>query len=331
MSYSQLTDNFGRPITYLRLAVTDRCNLRCFYCMPEEGIKYMPKKELLTYEEMERLITIATELGIRKVRITGGEPFVRKDMIHFLQRLRKIDLLEELHITTNGVLTSNYISQLKDINISSVNLSLDTLDRERFLQITRRDELKTVMQTFHLLMAAEIPVKVNMVVMDGKNTQDILPMAELTRNLPISVRYIEEMPFNGTGVGNSLKWNHSLILQTLKEAYPNLIKAGDPENSTASHYQIPEAAGNLGIIAAYTRTFCGTCNRIRVTSQGTLKTCLYDHGALDIKKLLRNNSSNEFIKESLLQAIGKRHKDGWAAEASRGQQNIHESMSTIGG
>ena len=330
MANAQLTDNFGRPISYLRLAVTDRCNLRCFYCMPEEGINYLPKKELLTYEEMERLISVAAELGIRKVRITGGEPFVRRDMMSFLERIRNIERLEELHITTNGVFTASYIDQLKAINISSVNLSLDTLDPDRFLTITRRDEFSKVMRTFHLLMETEIPLKLNMVVMDGKNTDDILPMAELTRKLPVSVRYIEEMPFNGSGTYKSLTWDHTRILATLRKVYPDLIKIEDPENSTASHYKIPGASGNIGIIAAYTRTFCGTCNRIRVTSQGLLKTCLYDKGALDVKSILRSTSSNDVLKEQLVKALHSRYKDGWAAEAARSEER-HESMSTIGG
>lgn len=292
----------------------------------------MPKKELLTYEEMERLVAVACEMGIKKVRITGGEPFVRRDMIMFLERLRKTPGLEELHITTNGVLTAPYIERLTALNISSVNLSLDTLDRERFLQITRRDELPKVMETFHMLLEANIPVKINMVVMDGKNTQDIIPIADLARNQSVSVRYIEEMPFNGSGAKPAaLKWDHAAILDELKKSHPEIEKTGDPANSTAYHYQIPGYKGNIGIIAAYTRTFCGSCNRIRVTSQGTLKTCLYDHGALDIKKLIRNHASDEDIKGALANAINKRHKDGWAAEASRQSKNSHESMSTIGG
>lgn len=332
MSHPLLTDNFGRPITYLRLAVTDRCNLRCFYCMPEEGIKLMPKKELLSYEEMERLVALSCAMGIKKVRITGGEPFVRKDMILFLERLRNIPGLQELHITTNGVLTAPHIEKLKEINLSSVNLSLDTPDRERFLQITRRDELDKVMGTFNLLMDAKIPTKINMVVMDGKNTEDIIPMAEFARDKSVSIRYIEEMPFNGSGTSKpQLLWDHATILNQLKTAYPDIAKINDPKHSTAYHYQVPGHEGNIGIIAAYTRTFCGSCNRIRVTSQGTLKTCLYDHGALDIKSLMRSNASDQQIKQAIASAIGNRHKDGWAAEASRTQKSSHESMSTIGG
>ncbi|MBL6445294.1 GTP 3',8-cyclase MoaA [Fulvivirga sp. 29W222] len=327
-----LTDNFGRPITYLRLAVTDRCNLRCFYCMPEEGIKFLPKKELLSYEEMERLVRVTCEMGIKKVRITGGEPFARKDMIFFLERLRKIPTLEELHITTNGVLTKAYIDKLKEINISSVNLSLDTLNQERFLKITRRDQLPSVLATFNELLKANIPVKINMVVMDGKNTEDIIPMAEFGKDKPISIRYIEEMPFNGSGsFKTQLLWDHTAILNQLKVAYPGIVKTQDPNHSTAYHYQIPGFKGNIGIIAAYTRTFCGSCNRIRVTSLGTLKTCLYDHGALDIKSLMRNGASDRQLSLAIASAIGKRHKNGWQAEASRDQGQHHESMSTIGG
>src|SRR5690606_25744259 len=166
-------DNHGRPINYLRLAVTDRCNLRCFYCMPEEGIRYLPKKELLTYEEMERLAQVLAGMGVNKIRITGGEPFMRKDLINFLWRLSGIKGIEQISITTNGVLTGPYIAELKAMGIASVNLSLDTLDRDRFRAITRRDALEDVLECFHLLMEHNIPTKINAVVMDGKNTEDI--------------------------------------------------------------------------------------------------------------------------------------------------------------
>ena len=332
MPPAHIIDKFGRPITYLRLAVTDRCNLRCFYCMPEEGIKLLPKKEMLTYEEMQRLITLFTDMGIEKLRITGGEPFVRKDMLQFLEDTRANKALKELHITTNGVLTAQYVDQLKALNITSINLSLDTLDRQRFAQITRRDELPKVLETLDLLLKANIKVKINMVVMEGKNTQDIVPMAQLASDLPVSVRFIEEMPFNGTSAyASKLTWDHNRILGTLTAAFPKLESLPTPTNSTASLYQIPGFNGNLGIIAAYTRTFCGSCNRIRVTPQGILKTCLYDHGSLDLKVLLRDQTSDEDIKSIIQNTIINRHKDGWAAQASRPQQQFSESMSSIGG
>lgn len=253
-------------------------------------------------------------------------------MIQFMENLSSIPGLEGLHITTNGVLTSPHIARLKKMNLASVNLSLDTLDSEKFLKITRRDEFEKVMETFNQLLDAQIPLKVNMVVMGEKNIQDIVPMARLTKELPVSIRYIEEMPFNGSSPHEaSLPYDHAAILEALRSAFPDIQKIDDPANSTAYHYKIPGHVGTIGIIAAYTRTFCGSCNRIRVTAQGTLKTCLYDQGELDLKKLMRSNVSDEGIKTALIKAISRRHKDGWEAENTRDRLDSHESMSTIGG
>ncbi|MDN5217161.1 GTP 3',8-cyclase MoaA [Fulvivirgaceae bacterium BMA12] len=325
-------DNHGRPITYVRLSVTDRCNLRCFYCMPEKGMKFLPKKELLSYEEMERLLSILAELGIVKVRITGGEPFVRKDLASFLANIRKITGIEELHITTNGVLTKPYVEKLSQLGITSVNLSLDTVDRQRFKMLTRRDEFNQVMETFHALLDHNIPTKINAVVIEGKNEQDIIPLAELARNYPVSVRFIEEMPFNGSGGGyQSLQWDYHKILNTLKTRFPEITKIADKPHATAMHYKVPGFKGNLGIIAAYSRTFCGSCNRIRITSQGVLQTCLYDEGTLNIKDFIRTGASDEAIKDLFIGAFGQRAKDGFEAEKKGPASAIHKSMSIIGG
>ena len=194
-----LVDNHGRKINYLRLAVTDRCNLRCFYCMPEDGLNWLSRKELMTYEEMLRACSLLVNMGIEKIRITGGEPFVRKDIMQFLTGVSKLPGVKELSLTTNGVLTAPYVPELKRIGVRSVNLSLDTLDAGRFFSITRRDEFRNVMETLDELLRYNIRVKINAVVMDGKNTQDIIPLVELTKDLPVSVRFIEEMPFNGDG------------------------------------------------------------------------------------------------------------------------------------
>lgn len=326
-----LYDNHNRPISYLRLAVTDRCNLRCFYCMPEEGINYLPKKALLTFEEIERLVTILASLGIRKIRLTGGEPFVRTDLMDLIRKISSIDGIDELHITTNGILTGPHIQELKALGIASVNLSLDTLDRERFKTITRRDEFDKTWATFHQLLDANIPVKLNAVVMDGKNIEDILPMVELTRNLPVSVRFIEEMPFNGEGSHYPiLNWSYKKILAHIQQAFPEIKKAVDAPHATATHYKIPGFKGDVGIIAAFTRTFCGSCNRIRVTAQGTLKTCLYDQGVLDIRSLLREGASDETLINALKLAFRSRPLDGFEAEEKRNTL-VTESMSTIGG
>jgi molybdenum cofactor biosynthesis protein A len=326
-------DNHGRPINYLRLAVTDRCNLRCFYCMPEEGIHYLPKKELLTFEEIERLIRLLALHGISKIRLTGGEPFVRNDLMALIRNMTEIPGVKEFHLTTNGILTAPHIPELKKLGLTSVNLSLDTLDRDRFKQITRRDELKPVMETYALLLEHKIPVKINAVVMDGKNIEDIVPLIELTKDHPVSVRFIEEMPFNGEGNHyTSLAWTYKKILEYIRQHYPSVAKIADPHNSTAYHYQIAGHQGNIGIIAAYSRTFCGTCNRIRITAQGELKTCMYDDGVLNIKQLMRTGMNDDELMRELLKAFGQRAKDGFEAEQQRkNHRPAHESMSTIGG
>lgn len=326
-----LYDNHGRTLNYLRLAVTDRCNLRCFYCMPEEGIKYLPKKELLTFEEIDRLISLLASMGISKIRLTGGEPFVRTDLMELIRRIVRIKGIDEVHITTNGILTAPHIEELKTLGIRSINLSLDTLDRERFKQITRRDEFENTRETMRLAMKHEIPLKINAVVMDGKNIDDIIPMVELTRELPISVRFIEEMPFNGEGSHYPrLVWTYAKIVEHIRAAFPSLEKIQDPRQSTAYHYQVPGFKGNIGVIAAFSRTFCGTCNRLRVTAQGELKTCLYDNGVLNLKTLMRAGESDASLQSHLMNAFRNRAKDGFEAEARRGLV-VTESMSTIGG
>ena len=300
--------------------------------MPEEGIRYMPKKQLLTFEEIIRLVSLMASMGISKIRLTGGEPFVRNDLMQLITRIVEVPGVRDLHLTTNGLLTAPFIPELRRLGISSINLSLDTLDKDRFSMITRRDEFENTWKTMNLILDNEIPLKVNMVVMDGKNTQDIVPMAELTRQHNLTVRFIEEMPFNGDSRPLIMRWPHHKIFEQLAQHFPGIQKVNDPDNSTAFHYQIPGYKGKLGIIAAFSRTFCGTCNRIRVTAQGMLKTCLYDDGVLDIKTLLRSGMDDEGIKEKLTFAFRHRSIDGFESERKRKDQHTaHESMSTIGG
>ena len=323
-------DNHNRPITYLRLAVTDRCNLRCFYCMPAAGIKYLPKQQVLTFEEMERVVSVLARLGVDKVRITGGEPFVRAGLIDFLHRLARIEGIQELSLTTNGVLTAPHVADLAALGIQSVNLSLDTLDRDRFSQITRRDELPAVLKTLDLLLKVGIQTKINAVVMDGQNTQDLIPLANLTRSLPVAIRFIEEMPFNGDGSHYPvLNWTYRRIVDELRAHFPDLQKQADKPFSTATAYQIPNHLGTIGVIAAFSRTFCGSCNRIRLTAQGTLKTCLYDDGVLDVRSLLRSGASDKVLTGAFLKAFSHRPANG--LEAERNRRSVSESMATIGG
>lgn len=324
-----LTDNHGRPVNYLRLAVTDRCNLRCFYCMPAHGLEWLERKELMTWEEMLFVCSALVKMGIEKIRLTGGEPFARRNFINFLEELSKLEGLKEITLTTNGVLTAPYIPKLKELGIKSVNLSMDTLDRERFANITRRDELPKVLETLHELLRHDIQVKINAVVMEGRNTEDIIPLVGLTKELPVSVRFIEEMPFNGNGTYEGLSWDHLRILNTIKERFPDMEKMADAQYSTSYNYNIPGHLGTVGIIAAYTRSFCGSCNRIRITPQGVLKTCLYDDGVMNIKDLVRAGKDTVAIQEAITNAIKKKAKDGW--EAERNRTTINESMAAIGG
>ena len=330
-----LYDQHGRPLEYLRLAVTDRCNLRCFYCMPEEGIQYMPKHELLSYEEMLRLTGLLASLGVRKVRLTGGEPFVRRDLVPFMERLAQVPGINDISLTTNGVLTAPHVPALARLGVKAVNLSLDTLDRERFFQITRRDELPRVLETFHALLEAGIQLKINAVVMDGRNIDDLVPLAALSRDLPVDVRFIEEMPFNGGSHAAgpaSLPWNHLRIRQHLEAHFGALVPLPTPAGATASEYTVAGHRGTVGIIAAYSRTFCGTCNRLRLTAEGGLKTCLYDQGVLDTRALLRGGASDVEIVAALSQAFRYRAANGFEAERQRPLHQLSfESMATIGG
>lgn len=331
----QLFDSHGRPLEYLRLAVTDRCNLRCFYCMPAEGIQYLPKRELLSYEEMERLVGIMAGLGVRKVRLTGGEPLVRRDLLPFMERLSQLPGIEELSLTTNGVLTAPHVPELARLGVRAVNLSLDTLDRARFAQITRRDELPRVLDTLYALLGAGIRVKINAVVMDGQNIQDLLPLAELTRELPVEVRFIEEMPFNGgshEATPATLPWNYRRIRQHLEGHLGPLAPVTTRPGDTAAHFTVAGHLGRLGIIAAYSRTFCGSCNRIRLTAEGLVRTCLYDQGGLDLRARLRGGASDEEIRAVLTDAFRNRAANGFEAEQQRPLHQLSfESMSTIGG
>ncbi|MBA9077173.1 GTP 3',8-cyclase MoaA [Rufibacter quisquiliarum] len=326
-----LFDSHHRKINYLRLAVTDRCNLRCFYCMPEQGNDWLSRRELMSYEEMLRVCSVLVQMGIEKIRITGGEPFVRKDMLQFLASLTALPHLQQVSITTNGVVTAPLVPELKKLGINSINLSLDTLDRDRFFAITRRDELPRVLETLEALLHHQLEVKINAVVMEGKNTQDILPLVELTKDLPVSVRFIEEMPFNGGGQAvPTLAWDHFRILEAIQERYPEVQKVPDPANSTAYHYHIPGHQGSIGIIAAYTRSFCGTCNRLRLTPQGDMKTCLYGGPVLNVRDLMRSGIPDNQLQEALQIAVSQKEKDGWEAEKAM-SAFPHASMATIGG
>jgi len=328
VSDSRLIDNHRRPITYLRLSITDRCNLRCRYCRPEEGVPFLPHGEILSFEELERLTTIFCALGVSKVRVTGGEPFSRRGCLSFLTRLRKIAGVQDLHITTNGVKTSRFLDELAVIGLDSINVSLDTLDHKRFRQITRRDYLEAVLQTVHGVLARHIPLKINSVVLKDTSDDEIIQLAGLARNFPITLRFIEKMPFSGTV--RSGKIENGNLSQRLKRIFPAIEECTVDLPTTARIFVMPDYKGTLGIIQGYSRLFCKTCNKVRITPTGMLKTCLYDNGVLDLKKMLRKGAGDEEIKSAIINCVQNSCVSGHEAEqlARRGQE---PTMASIGG
>lgn len=332
MKYAQLKDSHGRIINYMRLAVTDRCNLRCFYCMPEEGIQFLERKDIMSYEEMLRLMQVFKPMGVDKIRITGGEPFARKDLIYFLKETQKVIQPKSFSITTNATLTHHFMDDIPQL-FNAVNVSLDALDKERFFEITRRDVYDTVVQNIEALIDSGIQVKINAVVMSDKNIEDILPFVEWTKDKDIEMRFIEEMPFNGTRDAKEISaWNHKDILQHIQSEFKDIEKLPPPPSSTSIMFRVKGFKGKFGIIPAFSRTFCGTCNRIRVTAKGELRTCLYSTKGTNLLQPMRKNATDEQIKNIIIQSIMNKEKDGFeAAKKRNGFIPIYESMTTIGG
>ena len=329
---SKLVDNFGRQMEYVRLAVTDRCNLRCQYCMPAQGIDIVPRQELLTFKEMYRLIRVLTELGVHKVRLTGGEPFVRKDFVGFLEMLSHNDLLEAINITTNGALISQHIDRIEKLEkVKDINLSIDSLSREKFAKITRRDAFSEVYKTLELLEKSSLNLKLNIVVQSGVNTGEIVDFVRFTKNKNVAVRFIEEMPFNGKGQREMQEnWTFKKILNEIKTEF-NVRELVSEKSSTSRNYAIDNHLGTVGIIPAFTRTICNNCNRIRITSTGTFKNCLFDDGVFNLRDFMRKGASNEDLKELFLSLVKAKPENGFIAEANRKNGAASESMSTIGG
>jgi len=320
-----LYDQHGRPIRYLRLAITDRCNLRCRYCMPEQGIMPVSHDQTLSYEEMTRLVKLLLPLGIDKVRITGGEPFARRDCLNFLRSLKELGV-PGLYLTTNGVETWRYLDDLRRLGLSGLNLSLDSLDRRRFAAITRRDRLAEALNTFSGALAAGIPLKINTVALPDTSDEEMRELAGLARDHAITVRFIEPMPFSGAN--GQLAANSETLTARLARLFPETARA--MPGGVAEVFSPPGFIGKIGYIAGHSRTFCERCDKIRITAMGMLKNCLYDNGVLDLRRLLRDGASDGEIVAAIRAAIGQRHLDGHLTEmrCARSQQ---PSMATLGG
>jgi GTP 3',8-cyclase len=326
-----LVDNHNREINYLRLAVTDRCNLRCNYCMPEEGIDFSQKDKLFTLEELSYLSKILVSQGVDKIRITGGEPFVRKDLMTLLRQLSKMEGLKEISVTTNATLIGPHIDELKALGITNINVSMDAINRDTFEKITRRNQYDVVYNNILRLITEGFNVRINCIALDGQNTQDIVPMLELTKHYDVSVRFLEEMPFNGgSRKFEGITWDYKRILEHIRNAHPDYYVIPSGKASTSINYKIPGFKGTFGVIPSFSRTFCGSCNRLRITATGDVITCLYAQPCMNIRDILRSDDSGEMVKQQILKAIGSRSKTGF--EAQQKYKGVYaNSMTSIGG
>lgn len=323
----KLIDTHNRIAKYLRIGVTDRCNLRCRYCMPEEGIDFAHRDDILSYEEIIRLATLFSDLGVEKVRLTGGEPFVRKDIDVLLRSLTR--LFGKVHITTNATLLSDYIALLKEINISGLNISIDSLNRDRFFMITRRDSFEIVMENILKCIENEIPTKLNMVVMKGVNDMEILDFVRFGLEHNIEVRFIEAMPFNDDDGNRDVYMPATEIAELISGTFPSLHKLM-ADGSSSDKYTI-EGKAIIGIIPAYSRSLCSSCDRIRLTPQGELLNCLYSQSGTNLLLMVRDsNLTDQNISDAIIESVLKKKKSGFEEEALI-NKNAYRSMTTIGG
>ena len=297
-----LIDTFDRVHDNLRISVTDRCNIRCFYCMPETGVKFQPREQLLTFEEIERFVRIAVTLGVRKLRVTGGEPLLRKDLPKLIRKLSAIEGIEDLALTTNGVLLTEQAQELYDAGLRRINVHLDTLDRERFKQITRRDDFDRVLEGIETCLRMGYgPIKINAVAVKNLVEPDIVPLARFGRERGIEIRYIEFMPLDSQGL-----WDRGRVLladdmieMLAREIGPlREIPDADPR-APATEYEFADGGGRVGFIASVSRPFCLNCNRIRLTADGKFRYCLFAIEETDIRTLLRNGGPDEAIAEAV--------------------------------
>lgn len=302
-----MKDTYGRTIDYMRISITDRCNLRCRYCMPN-GIQSIPMNNILTYEEIEFICNVAAEVGIRKLKITGGEPLIRLGCPELIGKLKKITGIEQVTMTTNGILLEKYLPELLENGLDAVNISLDTLDSETYEAITGKDEFEQVLRSIYQCVEVGLKVKLNIVLQKGINDNEGLDFAELTKKLPLDVRFIEMMPI-GYGRNYETVYNED-VLSELKKVYPDLYEDDIVHgNGPAMYYKIPGAKGSIGFISAMHGKFCGSCNRIRLTSQGKIKPCLCFGDNVDLRQILRdfeNDMAKERVREAIKFAICKK-------------------------
>jgi cyclic pyranopterin phosphate synthase len=297
---AELRDTFGRRHDNLRVSVTDRCNIRCICCMPERDVEFVPRQEVLSFEEIERFVRVAVRLGISKVRITGGEPLVRKDLPELIRKMAAIPEIRDLALTTNGVLLSELAEPLYQAGLRRINVHLDTLDQDRFIQITRRDVLAQVLEGIALCRRLGYsPIKINAVALKNLVEPDIVPLAHYGRENGFEIRYIEFMPLDAQRL-----WDRSKVLlageirETLSREIAPLVEISDPDpRAPAAQYRYADGIGEVGFIASVSKPFCLNCNRIRLTADGKLRYCLFALEETDVKSLLRGGACEDELAE----------------------------------
>ncbi|KAH8878876.1 molybdenum cofactor biosynthesis protein 1 B [Thozetella sp. PMI_491] len=305
-----LTDTFHRQHDYLRISVTERCNLRCLYCMPEEGVPLSPSQDLLTTPEIVLLSSLFVSEGVTKIRLTGGEPTVRRDIVPLMQQIGALRAhgLKELCLTTNGLSLHRKLDAMVEAGLTGVNLSLDTLDPWQFQLMTRRAGFSAVQKSIDRILelnraGAGIKFKINCVVMRGLNHNEILPFVELTRDQDIEVRFIEYMPFDGNKWSEGKMFSYREMLELIQMEHPTLERVTGHKNDTSKTYQVPGFAGKIGFITSMTHNFCGTCNRLRITSDGNLKVCLFGNAEVSLRDIIRQINNGKPIDEDRFEAL----------------------------
>lgn len=326
-----MRDSYGRVIDYIRISVTDRCNFRCRYCMPPEGVSLLEAQEILSYEELLRVLAILGQHGISKIRLTGGEPLVRKGILDFIRNIRALGTIKDLAMTTNGSLLGDMAYDLKAAGLDRVNVSLDTLDPEGFARITGRDKLADTLRGIQSAIDAGLnPVKLNVVLTEALSEADVCYFVEQVYKHPITVRFIEYMPIGNCGVrpGPDITAIKSMISRA---GYGNLETAvAAIGNGPAKYYRIPRARGMFGFIAAISEHFCHSCNRIRLTADGKIKPCLLANHEIDIRTALRSGESDRAIYELFLKALQGKPVHHRLDDTSDGE-DLTRRMSQVGG
>ena len=328
-----MRDSYDREINYLRVSITDRCNLRCVYCMPKEGVSLLGHEDILRYEEILRIIRTAVKLGITKVRITGGEPLVRRGAVDFIASLMRVEGLEDVTLTTNGILLEPFAQKLADAGVRRINVSLDSLDPVKYEKITRGGDLRTVLRGIDAVQEAGLsPIKINIVAVRGYNDDEILDFAKIACSRPFQVRFIELMPFDGSGLTERQFVSNEEILEKVRSVYRLSRVNGKEENGgPARMYGVDGGQGKIGFISPLTHHFCHACNRLRLTADGCLRACLLREKYVDLRTPLRNGCDDDALEERIRKAIAQKPRGHEMISGDNSRRACATNMSQIGG